>query len=158
MFDFKKAIYNNESYKNITLELKSTGVELVDEESRVKTYLPFYNLYSVEQKKTTQLWLKILLGTTSLLLSLILFQSLQFTLQTFSMYGMFQFIMLIIISLSIGYLFAISVLYVCIKNEIMVWHSIILKNDAAKIKLLYKSEVKQQKAYDQIRRTIEELN
>lgn len=158
MFNFKKVIYNNESYKDITLNLNQKGVELIDKQREIRSYIPFYNIYAVEQKKTTTLWLKTIVGLSSLLVSFMILQSLQFTIQMFSDYGVFQFIMLILISLSIGYLFAISLLYIFLKNDLLVYYSIVLKNDTSTIKLAYEDEVKQRQAYEHIKQTIENMD
>lgn len=158
MFNFTKIIYNNESYKNVSFNLNEKGLEIIDSDKNLKSYLPFYNIYTVEQTKTTKNSLKSLVGFVSLFVSYIILQSLQFTIQAFSEYGIFQFMMLIVISLSIGYLFAITLLYICTKNEILIWHSIILKNDAAEIRLVYDSEIEQKKSYEQIKKTIEHMS
>ena len=158
MFDLKKVIYNSESYQNIDIDLNENGVEFIDDENKVRSYVPFYNIYTVEQKTVTKLWLKIFITAFSLFLSYVVLQSFQYTLQTFTDYGLFQFLMLVIISLSIGYLFAITVIYICVKNNILVWNAIIIKNDAARIKLVYDNKVQQKKAYKQIKQTIENMH
>lgn len=155
MFNFSKLLYKRETFTDITFTVESNGFELCNPNSKSEVYILFQNIQTVEHKKRSSALLKIIASLIIMVTSLVSLTVLQTIFKTFFTYGYIQIFSILAITVSLGYLIGISVIYLGTKYELFVQYPVLINAENIEISLIYETKKEQQEAYNQIKTTLE---